>query len=33
MTIRYRNYKRFGSTVRVGPSTQIEAPPDSEPSR
>ena len=21
MTVRYRNYKRFGSTVRIGPST------------
>jgi hypothetical protein len=27
MTVRYRNYKRFGSTVRVGPSTQIKEPP------
>jgi hypothetical protein len=26
MTVRYRNYKRFGSTVRVGPSTQIDTP-------
>jgi hypothetical protein len=31
VTVRYRNYKRFGSTVRVGPSTQIETPPDPEP--
>jgi hypothetical protein len=28
MTVRYRNYKRFGSTVRVGPSTEIPTPPD-----
>jgi hypothetical protein len=28
MTVRYRNYKRFGSTVRVGPSTQINTPGD-----
>jgi hypothetical protein len=28
MTVRYRNYKRFGSTVRVGPSTQIDTPPE-----
>jgi hypothetical protein len=27
MTVRYRNYKRFGSTVRVGPSTEIKEPP------
>jgi hypothetical protein len=33
MTVRYRNYKRFGSTVRVGPSREIDLPPDSEPSR
>jgi hypothetical protein len=33
MTVRYRNYKRFGSTVQIGPSTQIDPPPDSEPSR
>jgi hypothetical protein len=26
LTVRYRNYKRFGSTVRVGPSTQIKEP-------
>jgi hypothetical protein len=32
MTVRYRNYKRFGSTVRVGPSREIKTPPqDSEP--
>ncbi len=28
MTVRYRNYKRFGSTVRVGPSTEIKLPPE-----
>jgi hypothetical protein len=27
MTVRYKNYKRFGSTVRVGPSTEIKAHP------
>jgi outer membrane lipoprotein-sorting protein len=27
MTVRYKNYKRFGATVRVGPSTQIKEPP------
>jgi hypothetical protein len=33
MTVRYRNYKRFGSTVRVGPSTRISTPPEApEPS-
>lgn len=32
MTVRYRNYKRFGATVRVGRSTEIkEPPPDSTP--
>jgi len=32
MTVRYRNYKRFGATVRVGPSTEIKEPlPDSPP--
>lgn len=31
MTVRYRNYKRFGSTVRVGPSTELKEPlPESE---
>ena len=27
MTVRYRNYKRFGATIRVRESTEIEAPP------
>jgi hypothetical protein len=27
MTVRYRNYKRFGSTLRIGPSTEIKDPP------
>ena len=27
MTVRYRNYKRFGATVRVGESKEIDAPP------
>lgn len=32
MTVRYKNYKRFGSTVRVGPSKEIPTPPE-QPSR
>jgi len=33
MTVRYRNYKRFGATIRVRESTEIEAPPPApEPS-
>jgi hypothetical protein len=28
MTVRYKNYKRFGSTVKIGPSTEIKGPPD-----
>jgi len=27
MTVRYKNYKRFGSTVKIGPSTEIKEPP------
>jgi len=30
MTVRYKNYKRFGSTIRLGQSKQIDAPPDSQ---
>ena len=30
MTVRYKNYKRFGSTIRLGTSKQIDAPPDSQ---
>jgi hypothetical protein len=30
MTVRYRNYKRFGSTIRLGESKQLPTPPDSE---
>jgi hypothetical protein len=29
MTVRYKNYKRFGSTIRLGTSKQIDPPPDS----
>jgi len=33
MTVRYRNYKRFGATIRVRESTEIDAPPTApEPS-
>jgi hypothetical protein len=32
MTVRYKNYKRFGSTVRVGPSKEVPTPPE-QPSR
>ncbi len=31
MTVRYRNYKRFGSTVRVGESTEVKEPPSNTP--
>ncbi len=31
MTVRYRNYKRFGSTVKIGPSTAIQDPPAESP--
>ena len=31
MTVRYRNYKRFGSTVRIGPSTAIDTPEPAAP--
>ena len=27
MTVRYKNYKRFGSTVKLGPSKTVDAPP------
>jgi hypothetical protein len=30
MTVRYKNYKRFGSTIRLGQSKQVDAPPDSQ---
>lgn len=30
MTVRYKNYKRFGSTVRFGASKEIPTPPDSQ---
>ncbi len=30
MTVRYKNYKRFGSTIRLGASKEIPAPPDSQ---
>ncbi len=29
MTVRYKNYKRFGSTVKLGPSKTLETPPSS----
>jgi hypothetical protein len=32
MTVRYRNYKRFGSTLRIGPSTEVKEPPGSDSS-
>ncbi|HEY4580015.1 MAG TPA: hypothetical protein VIG89_03175 [Candidatus Acidoferrales bacterium] len=31
MTVRYRNYKRFGATVRVGESTEVKEPPSNTP--
>jgi len=31
MTVRYRNYKRFGATVRVGESTEVKEPPSDTP--
>ncbi len=30
MTVRYKNYKRFGSTIRIGESKPLAAPPDSD---
>jgi hypothetical protein len=30
MTVRYKNYKRFGSTIRLGASKEIPAPPESQ---
>jgi hypothetical protein len=27
MTVRYKNYKRFGSTIKIGPSKQVDAGP------
>ncbi len=30
MTVRYKNYKRFGSTIRLGASKQVDAPPESQ---
>jgi len=30
MTVRYKNYKRFGSTIRLGASKQIDPPPASQ---
>jgi len=30
MTVRYKNYKRFGSTIRLGQSKQVDAPPASQ---
>ena len=27
MTVRYKNYKRFGSTIKIGPSREIDAAP------
>ena len=31
MTVRYKNYKRFGSTVKIGPSTEVKEPPADTP--
>jgi len=31
MTVRYRNYKRFGATIRVGESTEVKEPPSDTP--
>jgi hypothetical protein len=31
MTVRYRNYKRFGSSVKIGPSTEVKEPPSDSP--
>jgi hypothetical protein len=28
MTVRYKNYKRFGATIKLGTSKPVEAPPD-----
>jgi hypothetical protein len=30
MTVRYKNYKRFGSTIRLGQSKQVDPPPDAQ---
>ena len=30
MTVRYKNYKHFGSTIRLGASKEIPVPPDSQ---
>ena len=29
MTVRYENYKRFGSTIKIGPATEV--PPKEKP--
>jgi hypothetical protein len=29
MTVRYKNYKRFGATIKLGQSKQVDTPPDS----
>jgi hypothetical protein len=31
MTVRYRNYKRFGATSKIGESKGVGAPPDQQP--
>lgn len=33
MTVRYKNYKRFGSTIRLGQSKQIDTPQGSQPAQ
>ena len=32
MTVRYKNYKHFGATIRLGQSKQVDAPPDAQTS-
>jgi hypothetical protein len=31
MTIRYMNYKYFGATIKLGPSTPVKTPPPATP--
>ena len=33
MTVRYKNYKRFGSTVKLGESRTIDPPPTTQPQK
>jgi hypothetical protein len=33
MVVRYEKYKRFGSTIKIGPATQVPDQPEKKPEK